>query len=105
LDEGKANCHIAVNMLQLDDRLLTPALIASLNQVAAALLALGEQALAEQLLEYGYEIGRGHPEHPDAPLLLDTYAGLLEDSGRVSEIADLRHWFRPVLTHRLLTSA
>jgi tetratricopeptide (TPR) repeat protein len=49
---------------------------------------------AEPILETAYVLARRHPENPDAALVVDTYALLLEQTNRTSEISDMRRWIR-----------
>lgn len=69
--------------------------IPGLNEMAKRLVEVGENALAEDLLEIAYEILMRHPMHSDGPALLDTYADLLVATGREGEVTDLKNWVRP----------
>jgi tetratricopeptide (TPR) repeat protein len=69
----------------------------TIAKVAKLLVENNEPDLAERLLERGYEIGSGHPDHQHTTALLDTYADLLTSTGRTNEISDLRRWIRPLM--------
>jgi len=90
-------CAELLHELSVSDEFFTVNGLRGINHLVPKLIENNQTALAEQLLEHAYFVARHHPDHPDAKILLNTYASLLETSGRTAEIADLNRWVRPVL--------
>ncbi len=76
--------------------ILTPPNIIVLCELAEELRAKGEPHLAEDIMRIVYALGVKIPNHPDAALILATYEKLLLESGRNSDVPDLKRWILPV---------
>ena len=85
-------CFLTVNSLE------------AMAKLADNFLAIGNTSMAEQVLEQTYLIGQRQPDHRHTAQLLDTYAALLTDTGRGSEVADMRRWIRPIIMPAVVQS-
>ncbi|HEY9758441.1 MAG TPA: tetratricopeptide repeat protein [Oculatellaceae cyanobacterium] len=68
----------------------------ALSRVASELTARGYFQESEVLLERGYSVAADNPGFADNKAILESYEGLLQQTARSSEIADLKRWIRPV---------
>ena len=68
-----------------------------LNRLAKQYMEIGAPVQAERVLEFAYSVARGHPIHPEAQEIAQTFEKLLIEADRRDEIADMKLWIRPVL--------
>jgi tetratricopeptide (TPR) repeat protein len=68
----------------------------SLSRVARELTAREHFEESEILLELGYAVAADNPGFADNKSVLESYEVLLQRTDRLSEIADLKRWIRPI---------